>query len=468
MTMTKKADAIINALKAQAASILSAALGSAKLEAFHVGSKGNMPYYWEDPRNLQFNARTYNWISAGLDTGKAPVQLAGSFLSLYIDALSKVSYSLSTDDIAQLNRAKANATDQQGAVLRAWREAFGSLPSGEGQPIDLIAGKVASEWANPATTLTEIQRSINLDELLNNVPAAGKPVVPVFASWLNALGVAVSLQNNTTMNNGYLRRALQAAQTATAENGGLTLNDNSIVPRYEVATALDQIINGLENSGQAATMEMTVTRSTKDEFRVEVKGGATFSIPVFELFTLNVGGNARYFQSDLATTDNKVTVKMSFPGVTLVNFGPKDFTMTPSRNWFWMKPITDAIENRGKDVSGFKFAPEPQIDFSESGPFGFLQGAVISNYPTMEITVESSSYRRIQKTFEQSVKVGVSFLGIPLGINVEESTYSNKVTTDASNSKVTIKLEPPKELVAGANTDSVGWILGVVPRYPAV
>jgi len=467
MSESLKADVIINQLKAKAASILGSVLGTSKLHSFNVGSKGNMPYYWQDPRNLEFNEKSYNWINSNLKADTTPTQLDQNFTNIYIDVLSKVNYSLSKADQAKLNHAKEDATDQQGAVLMAWKSAFGSFPDGDGQPIDNIASQIASNWAKPSTTLQDIQQSININALLNNVPASGKTVVPVFVNWLNAIGESISLENNVTMNNAYLARALAAAQSPTDSNGGLKLNNNDVVPSYGISTSLASILNGLKDESNTATMSMTVKRSTESEFTVKVEGEASFSIPVLDLFTINVGGNASYFKSDIATTDNETTVEMSFPGVTLINFGPSDFTKSPSKNWYWMKPITDAISNESDDVSGFKFSPEPQVDFSDSGNFGFLIGTVISNYPSVKITVKSASYDRIQTTFEQSASVGVSFLGIPLGIGGSESTYSNKVTTNSSDSTVTITLNPPPELVAGASTDSVGWILGVQTSYPA-
>jgi hypothetical protein len=466
-TAVPQADEIVDNLKQQANEILSAVLGTTPLESFNVGSNGNMPYYWQDPRNLQFNTKTYDWIKSALKAGAMPIQQDQVFTNLYIKALSCVSYSLSSADQEKLNKAKANATDQQGAVLRAWQEAFGTLPSGAGQPIDLIATEIASNWAVPPTTLHEIQQSVNINELLNNVPASGKPVVAVFANWLNAIGSAISLENNTTMNTAYLARALAAVQSPSDKNGGLMLDSNMMVPAYEVATQLSDILNGLKNSDQSISMTMKITRTTESEFQVNVQGGTSFSIPVFNLFSLNVGGNAHYFESDVATTENETTVKMNFPGVTLINFGPVPFDMSPPRDWYWMNPIRDAIKNGNSDVSGFKFSPDPQIDFTMSGPFAYLKGAAISNYPSMEITVKSSSYERIQKTFEQSASVGISFLGIPLGIGGRESSYSNNVTTNTSDSTVTITLSPPAELVAGSNVDSVGWVLGVQPSYPA-
>ena len=79
----------------------------------------------------------------------------------------------------------------------------------------------------------------------------------------------------------------------------------------------------------------------------------------------------------------------------------------------------------------------------------------------------SSDYESIEKTFEQTVKVGLSFLGIPLGIKGSESTYSHSVSVNSSSQTITITLDPPKELIAGNSVDSVGWVLGVQTEYPA-
>jgi hypothetical protein len=135
-----------------------------------------------------------------------------------------------------------------------------------------------------------------------------------------------------------------------------------------------------------------------------------------------------------------------------------------------MDPVTEAIQNGlpAKDVTGFRFVTDnpPVKDFSKNGPFGYLDGAAIANYPEVEITVKSADYEKIEKTFEQQSSVSLSFLGIPLG-GASESTYSHSVQVDASSSTIVITLTPPATMVAGNAVDSVGWILGVQPMFPA-
>lgn len=462
-----EAEQIIEELKNEATSLLSGVLNT-PLVPLTITNKGNFPYYWQNPSNLQFNAKTYDWIASNLKANTSPIQLDQYFTNIYIQALSKVVYVLSSADQAALNTAQQNATNQQVALLNAWKQAYGSLPPAtpKMQPIDIIMNTIATEWANPKTTLYDIQQSKNLNKLLNNTPASGKPILPVLANYLNALGSSITLQNAVTMNNGYISQALDNVQNPSADNGGLTLDSNKIVPAFQVTTQLSDILNGLKNTSQAADLELSISRETSDEFSVSVNGSTGFSIPILDLFTIGVGGNAKYFSDHIATTKNTISVSMKFTGVTLVNFGPLDYSMSTGLNWSWFSPINEAIRNTDKDVTGFKFSPNPNIDFSENGPFGLLNGVAISNYPNITIKVTSDEYESIAKSFEQSTSVKISFLGIPLA-SASESTYSASTSVDSKSQEVTITLTPPQELIAGTSVDSMGWVLGVAADYPA-
>jgi len=459
-----EASALIDDLREKAGQLLGSVF-DAPLQSFSVGKLGNFPYVWQNPANLKYSAKTYGWVQAALKAKADPVEQAGVFTNQFIHALGSISFSLSSDDQAKLNKAHSDATEQQAALLQAWQQAFGSIPDTD-VPINDIVGTIASDWAKPATTLNAMQQTPNLADLLNNTPPGGQPVLPVLADWLNALGGAISLQNAVSMNQGYLRQALRNVQTATADNGGTTLDDKSVVPSYPIATQTADILNGLKATSNAVSVSASVQRTSSSEFRVQASGGTAFSIPVLDFFSLGLGGNASYFQDQIAIESNTIEIEMTFTGVTPVQFGPADFSAATGKNWYYMEPIADAIKNGDQDVTGFKFSPDPQIDFSASGPFGFLTGLAISNYPSFQITVSGSNYASIEKQFQQSASAKVSFLGIPLG-GASESTYSSSVKTNAASQSVTITLDPPKELVAGNAVDSRGWVLGVQTQHPA-
>jgi hypothetical protein len=457
---------IIESLRSQANSILGSVL-STPLQAFTVSGLGNFPYYWTNPTNLEFNNLTYGWINANLAANTTPVEQDQTFSGYFIEALGSISYQLSASDQAALTKAQQNATNQQAALLAAWKSAYGSIPAATNtqQPIDIILNTIATTWARPATTLMAMQTSKNLFQLLNNMPASGKAIAPVLSQYLNALGSAISLQNATTMNTGYVQQALANVQAPSTSNGGLTTDDGVIHPAYAVATQLSTIINGLSATSNAATLAMTVQRTSSTQYTVSVNGGTSFQIPILDFFSLGVSSSASYFQDQIATSSNTISITMKFTGITLVNFGPVAFDLSTGLNWYWTLPVTQALANGSSGVSGFVFSPNPNIDFSTSGPFGFISGVAISNYPSVSITVSGSNYESIQKTFQSQTSVSLSFLGIPLG-GGSVSNYSNSVSTDASNQSVTITLDPPPELVAGTSTSSVGWVLGVQTQYP--
>jgi len=461
---------ILEALRLQAAKIVGAALGTATLSNFATTGLGNFPYMWENPANLEFNQKTYDWINANLKADTTPTEQASgsTFTNIFANALASTTYSLSSEDQAELNKAAREATIQQGALLTAWRAAYGSLPkakTGE-TPTDVIVNTILTKWAtNPPATLTEVQNASNLNALLGNTPASGQPILPVFSNWVNALGASVSLQNAVSMNNGQKNAALDAVKNPTLDNGALSIA-GTLLPAYKVATPTSDILNGLADKSNAAVVKMSVSRFSSSEYSVKVTGQAGFNIPILSFFTMNVGANASFFQEKIATQSNSIEMELSFTGVTLAQYAPVAYNDATNKDWFFTSPIIDAIAAGNDDVSSFKFKPDPRIDFSENGPFGLMNTIVFSNYPDVKIVVKSAEYKSIATTIEQSASVGLSFLGIPLGFGGQEATYSKEVDTDSSSESVTITLSAPPELVAGSVVDSEGWILGVVTEYP--
>jgi hypothetical protein len=462
--------AIIDYLRGQAATVLGSALGGLPLVNFAVGAAGNFPYYYSDPATLSFNSATYNWININLLNNLPPVQQStgNSFTNEMIAVLSKVTYKLSAADQITLNNAYSNAQNQQLSLLQAWQAAFGSFPAGAGRPIDNIMSTIASTWASPATTFNAIQNSINLNQLLNNAPPTGQGLFPLVANYVNALGSGVTLANAVTMNNAYVRLALNALQNPAAANGAIQTNDGTqkFYPAYNMNTPLTSIINSLQNKSSTIQITMDVSIASESEYSVSIQGGTSFRIPFLDFFSLGVSGNASYFHDEMVKNSDSVSITMTFTGPTIVNYAPLTFNQSTQQGWFFMAPILEAIKNQGQDVSGYQFAPSPGIDFSNNGPFGLLQGVAIANYPSAKIVIKSSSYQSIQTTFQQTVSVGISFLGIPLGSSTE-STYSHSASSSSTDSTVTITLNPPPNMVAGTSISSMGWILGAQTNYPA-
>lgn len=467
---------ILNEMKDSAIKILSTALGSKTLVPFEIGSLGNYPFNWQNSFNVtQNNKLNYDWITKNIvQAGNVTTQGQSLFTNEYLNVLLKIGYGYSVADQSAVNKANTAATNQASALQNSWIAAFGALPTiPTGQTaLGAILSIIQTTWASKQpTTLMDIQQSFNLNQLLDLTPASGKQVLPTLTAYLNAINSVIPLVNASSANTGYLSRAQAAIQSPSAANGAISVAKDggapTLSPSYGISPQMSDTQNALSSAGNNLDLAMSVQRTTSNQYTVSINGKAGFGIPILSFFGLSVGGSASYFQDKIATTDNKVEITMTYPGVNLVNFGPTAFSQVgQTSSWYWLDPVTEAIANEGKDVTGFKFSPTPPDDFSDAGKFGFLEGLAIAGYPTVVIKVTSSSYDSIQTEIKQSVTVSASFLGIPLGSSTE-STYSNSVTTNSSEQSVTITLSPPPELVGGTANNSTAWILGAVKNFPA-
>ncbi|PHS05909.1 MAG: hypothetical protein COA88_11575 [Kordia sp.] len=473
---TQEAAQILDALKASASSLLKPVLGSKTLSSFQLGPHGNFPYNWQNSANVsQMNQLTYDWISKNIAViGDAVTQGESTFTDKFLNAARAISYSLSKDDQGKVSKANRTATDQLSALQNGWMAAFGTLPAASGSPATIsnaILSTIQTDWTSKSgVSLQDIQQSFNLNELLDLTPASGKQLLPFLVNYLGAMNSVISLLNATSSNTGYLAAAIRAIQHPNVAQGAITTSEpapaGNVSAGYTVAQEMSEIQNAMSSSSNKVSLSMKVSRSSSSEYKVSVNGSAGFNIPFLNYFSMGIGNSASYFSDKIATSSNSISIEMTYPGVNLVTFGPKTFEQSGATSgWYWLDPITKAIANEGKDVSGFKFSPNPQIDFSKNGNFGFLEGVVIAGYPTVKITVKSSDFSSIKTEVNQSASITASFLGIPLG-GGSESTYSHKAESNASSGSVTITLTPPVELVGGTANKSIGWILGAISNYP--
>ncbi len=244
----EKAAKILNQLKDKANKILSAA-HNVKLDTYHVQSAGHFPHIFEDSSDLLFNEKTYKWLNKCLEKRKAggPVTIEGDYNGKYLRVFTKINYNLSTEDQVKLNKANQDAEEQQRALLKKWRDTKQKLPADK-NPIDGVIEVVRTEWATKKeTTLMQMQKARDLHRLLGNAPASGQPVIPILANYLRAIGSAISIINDKSLNDGILGDVRDAINLPSEINGGIRLNDGTkdFHPAYAVSTPQDNVLEGL-------------------------------------------------------------------------------------------------------------------------------------------------------------------------------------------------------------------------------
>lgn len=448
-------------------------LYSIQLSTYAQGNLGALPYYWQDPRNLSFNQLTYDWIGSALQpgTGVEVAALSGQpFTTLYQGVITKIGYCLSRTDSRRLQQARARSTREQTALIDVWRRVYGHVASTPGDAIDAIMSAVMRWATSPETTLMDLANARDMRALLGRAPASAAPMLPALAAYLGALDDGLSIQNDIASSNGKLADVRDAVSAPTARNGGVATNGSgAALPAFAMNTALADILNGLASSnaihlstalsGAAPSrsgqpkLEARPSRAPQAPPRAEPRPGAE---PLLE----------PALQALLAQAQ-AVEVSMSFTGVTLVQFAPMAYDATRRVGWYWEEPVAGAIQNGNGSASGYCFQPLPQVDFSSTGPFGYANAAVISQYPTIHLRVRAApaSVQRFAQAVATSKRQEPDSLRLlPPGA---VDGHSPGATSDIpAGSEIVIDLSPPPAQTAGTAIESRAWVLAVQTRHP--
>ena len=352
-------------------------------------------------------------------------------------------------------------------MLRAWQAAFGSIPSGK-QPIDMVMEKITQIWASPPTTLQQLQTTPDLKGVLNQMPASGASVLPALSNYLNALNSRITLLNATTMNRGYLTSCLEAVQNPQPNNGALETSDGEMHPAYTITTPLQDILDSLNctDKSNTVTLKRSVTRRSSTEYSVAMKGSNPVNLTAADFLSFRTDRDTELFQDKIIIDSNPTEVEITYRGVTIIYYGPVAFSMTSSKNWYWITPIRDAIKNNDSDVSGFKFSPEPQISFNKSRSFGFLTGVAISKNPSPTFTKKCANYRAIAQAVDKIPSGSLKFLGRPLVAMGMSPNYTPSAVVNDADSSVQVNFEP-SAAAAKDSMDSTAFVLGVQSEFPA-
>ncbi len=436
-------------------------------EAFSPGSLGNFPYYWQDPSSLKFNALTYRWVSSGLAPSSLPVQLNGVFTNRYMQAISKIAFVLSKADQAILDNDQARTTNQQLALMVAWKSAFGSLPADamRSPPINLIMEEITTRWASPPTDLYAIVRAADPSLLLNTVPDAGKPVLPYLMKYLAVISASLPLLDAIVRNNALLKAVMAALQAPALSNGALETNRNRLQPAFDMQTPVADILKGLAatNTNRAVTLNLSLIPQSNGALEVTVNQGKSARIAPDQILSLQKPHSADPLSAALSQSGSASTLTARFTGATPVFFAPAPFSTQTLRNWFWADPIIDACRNANADKTGFRFALQHNRDFSEKGDFGYLSSVVISRVPSITVKTTVEHAAQLRTAINANAGKSLNFLGRDIGTLNTPGGFKAEIEGTFGDA---LKLEPAAAQGAGGSIDARAFVLGAQTVFP--
>lgn len=91
---------------------------------------------------------------------------------------------------------------------------------------------------------------------------------------------------------------------------------------------------------------------------------------------------------------NGATATISYPGCQMVAVQASAWQQATNTGWFYADPIADAYRNGTQDVTGYRFTTAPSYNpgpLSSGGDLGYLVSLLISNPPTVSLSMPSAA-----------------------------------------------------------------------------
>lgn len=475
-TNTNLQSAILQAIQ-QAAQPTATAKNMPNMLIVDEGGLGDFPWYWQSGTN--FNAKTYNWLNNVFAYNTVDKYLSSNqanYLTSYYDVLMDTSYVLSAADEGALNAANlANATIVN-SIISDWTTTQGAFPAGtntQNAQLAYVTSQVLG-WGAPGLTLGTLRASLNPMSLLPNVPLGANGLVSDLMTYLGDTSSIANIQAAVVSFNNQLAqtRANVVPAPASVGPGWMQIVDGSgilqIVPQINIAESTAVIQNNLLPGGGQGTRIVTTLSASKassNTVNVSASGGISGFGSVLDLFGIFGEASASYNLWSFDSAVTAVDIEIAFNGVTTVTPSPASYSVSTGKGWWNPAPIASAAKYNPAQ-SGYKFMPDPGIDFGPMGGFGQISRLLISQQPVFTLTFYTSNYESFSQKITQNSSWGVSFLGIPLA-GGSQSYFQANTKQDANANTVTITMTPVGITTPVTPADQLAYVIGAEVLWAA-
>jgi hypothetical protein len=474
-----------------------------KLKLLTGTSSAQASFYFKSPSTDEINATLYNNLLSQRIEGEGTeynIEHVGlsqnSFINDYNDIYLKMTYQLSTNDKATLQRLDAETAATIKSLRPIWNNWVEVTKDKKVEKLNMDNTNTAliqmtitlqSIWVNPDFE-KELQddpsfpytNMNDFDLIFNKIPVSvPKKMRDYIKNIYNAQGkeggLTAQVANATQTLAGIINN-VQNPTIGNSGNGGLKLTGtDKAIPgmTFEPTEALELVGQlGAKPPTHVVSYTAQIKKSETTILTIDASVGAGIKIPILEFFSVGVSGGAKtsIFDKSYAGSNYTVKVVVNNPTISpIMSINPMLYNISTKQGWMSTSPVKEALKNEGKtDVTGYVFTSKPNFNFAEAGDFGYINSLVLSQFLELSITFEQCDSKEVKRYFEQHADVGISFLGIKLGGASESSSYSYSYS-DETKSSVTVTLKPnPPGYTPGTSdiTQSLCQLVAVGVEYP--
>lgn len=455
-------------------------------------SQGDFLWNWQNGNN-DFNKSTYNYINSIVAPGDikntAKLGAAGSFPNAYVQVLNSISYSLNHADQGRLDQATKNASTQGGTVVSDYQTNYGHISEEDMKNVkvktklDYIVGYIfGSVWSGKEAageapiSYSQMTQARNIKKLLPNRPASSDQVISDVSIYLNIMSPVNALQDSLQNGSWIITSLKNCTQEPSKKNGGIkTINPNDGVISdnfnvgYSINKSKQEISNDLQNKGRTIEINMETHSASGSEMNVHIEGQAGFSVGSWLKFGVSGGGSYDMSKSEGTSTD--CSVSMKWEGYAMIPMSPTAWQQATEEGWYYTDPISQAVANTGKNISGFQFVIKPPFNmgaYANGGNFGLLNNLLIANYPTVEITYKNGNFNKFKESWEQHASGNLTLFGfIKLG-SFSEGVYKSSFKEGSDNSSFKVTFSASDAIVSVPELQQSAYAIGGAITNPGV
>jgi len=251
-------------------------------------------------------------------------------------------------------------------------------------------------------------------------------------------------------------------------NGGLQIGTDTYNVDY-VLPSRAKILNGLQNDGNTISLSVDLDSFSEKNVDGRVSGGAPFSIPIADLFSISIGGSSNYNWSKAVTSESSMNVTITWKGITPIGVVPLSLD-TQNIGWWSESIIADLIKNKdkGTSVTGYQIHGKVDIDLGEGSSFCAIKSLLVSQVPELSITFMHADTSALNTDFTEQTSVSINLFGfIPLG-SVSQSYECKTVDVSSDKTTVAIKFGPSPQVAPISDVDYTAYLLAGVSYFPGV
>lgn len=475
----------MNAIQSNYLKIIQQAVsGAGQLTPINSGGLGDFPWFWEDA-NGNFNLNTFNYINSRVAPmpGEPPtVQLVSPFSNDYLQLLNSIGFQLSVADTNRQNGAGINAGVYATRVVSTYQTNFGAITPADWKiacvesnidyVINYIVGAIwsgRSQRSKPAFTVQQLVALSDLAANLPDIPAAGFSVLPLIQSYLTNIGVIDSFSALIGGKNKLLTELKNNSQKPSLKNGGMTTRDSygndTCHVGYMVSPTPGSIQNNLNSHATPVTIEFSSTQTPSGLLEIKTNNVGNDTIPSEDFISFTNQTGETFNPHTLPGSAQYVNVQLTYQGCTLISYEPRPYEGDTMTDWYFAEVIAEAVDNIGKDITGYRFITTQNIyDYSQGGNFGIVSQLLIADYPTLQLVIATGDYENFAAAFGQPTDWNLTFFGSSIGTH---GSYRSSAQRNNTGEGFTVNFRPLVTGISVPDFDQRAYVVGGQILYPA-